>query len=163
GTGNGGWLVNGAKPNTASAPGLISTALTWEQIRNWNFGADWAILDNRLTGSFDYYLRYTDNGVGPGLVLPATLGTAVPRTNNIDIVTKGFEFSLGWNDQKGDFGYGARLNLSDNTTKVLAYNNPTNSLEDRKSTRLNSSHVKISYAVFCLKKKTPRSTAQMTL
>src|SRR5690606_16265422 len=28
--------------------------------------------------------------------------------------------------------------------------------EDRKSTRLNSSHVKISYAVFCLKKKTNR-------
>src|SRR5690606_41934206 len=27
------------------------------------------------------------------------------------------------------------------------------SLRDRKSTRLNSSHVKISYAVFCLKKK----------
>src|SRR5690606_41620873 len=27
-------------------------------------------------------------------------------------------------------------------------------LADRKSTRLNSSHVKISYAVFCLKKKT---------
>src|SRR5699024_12030264 len=27
-------------------------------------------------------------------------------------------------------------------------------LEDRKSTRLNSSHVSISYAVFCLKKKT---------
>src|SRR5207302_3871414 len=27
-------------------------------------------------------------------------------------------------------------------------------LSDRKSTRLNSSHVKISYAVFCLKKKT---------
>src|SRR5439155_12856344 len=26
---------------------------------------------------------------------------------------------------------------------------------DRKSTRLNSSHVAISYAVFCLKKKTP--------
>src|SRR5690606_39959330 len=28
---------------------------------------------------------------------------------------------------------------------------------DRKSTRLNSSHVKISYAVFCLKKKTKQS------
>src|SRR3989442_7805549 len=27
---------------------------------------------------------------------------------------------------------------------------------DRKSTRLNSSHVRISYAVFCLKKKTKR-------
>src|SRR5699024_12635426 len=30
---------------------------------------------------------------------------------------------------------------------------------DRKSTRLNSSHVSISYAVFCLKKKTHSTTA----
>src|SRR5690554_7011972 len=29
--------------------------------------------------------------------------------------------------------------------------------KDRKSTRLNSSHVRTSYAVFCLKKKTARS------
>src|SRR3712207_7260697 len=29
---------------------------------------------------------------------------------------------------------------------------------DRKSTRLNSSHANISYAVFCLKKKTPHHT-----
>src|SRR5690554_7357230 len=32
-------------------------------------------------------------------------------------------------------------------------NNITVSVIDRKSTRLNSSHVRISYAVFCLKKK----------
>src|SRR3989442_3269212 len=30
---------------------------------------------------------------------------------------------------------------------------PTGRCRDRKSTRLNSSHVRISYAVFCLKKK----------
>src|SRR5690349_22333206 len=30
--------------------------------------------------------------------------------------------------------------------------------EDRKSTRLNSSHVEISYAVFCLKKKKAKTT-----
>src|SRR3712207_7613181 len=32
-------------------------------------------------------------------------------------------------------------------------------LQDRKSTRLNSSHANISYAVFCLKKKKPLATA----
>src|SRR5690625_5635252 len=32
--------------------------------------------------------------------------------------------------------------------------------EDRKSTRLNSSHVAISYAVFCLKKKKTTASAQ---
>src|SRR5205809_2402437 len=33
---------------------------------------------------------------------------------------------------------------------------------DRKSTRLNSSHGYISYAVFCLKKKTKKNNAQLT-
>src|SRR5689334_24384537 len=32
-------------------------------------------------------------------------------------------------------------------------------LQDRKSTRLNSSHSSISYAVFCLKKKIPRPSS----
>src|SRR5690606_41044801 len=36
-----------------------------------------------------------------------------------------------------------------------------NTKGDRKSTRLNSSHVKISYAVFCLKKKTRTNTASI--
>src|SRR3712207_7233827 len=35
--------------------------------------------------------------------------------------------------------------------------------EDRKSTRLNSSHANISYAVFCLKKKTTQSNALHTI
>src|SRR5690625_5601400 len=37
--------------------------------------------------------------------------------------------------------------------EYLAFNKWRNQQEDRKSTRLNSSHVAISYAVFCLKKK----------
>src|SRR5688572_32005133 len=35
----------------------------------------------------------------------------------------------------------------------LSYVDYVNVIEDRKSTRLNSSHSQISYAVFCLKKK----------
>src|SRR5207253_4737535 len=34
---------------------------------------------------------------------------------------------------------------------------------DRKSTRLNSSHVAISYAVFCLKKKNERATEELQI
>src|SRR2546430_13709956 len=37
---------------------------------------------------------------------------------------------------------------------TLSYRFLAASVEDRKSTRLNSSHSQISYAVFCLKKKT---------
>src|SRR5690606_28172104 len=57
----------------------------------------------------------------------------------------------------------SRAGLSSNTPRVLyrlpevaaaiGRGEPIYICEDRKSTRLNSSHVKISYAVFCLKKK----------
>src|SRR5690625_1759644 len=43
--------------------------------------------------------------------------------------------------------------VGDILTKSLGANTPINMIQDRKSTRLNSSHVAISYAVFCLKKK----------
>src|SRR5690606_42133662 len=36
-----------------------------------------------------------------------------------------------------------------------------NATRDRKSTRLNSSHVKISYAVFCLKKKKQQTSTKV--
>src|SRR3712207_7982245 len=44
-----------------------------------------------------------------------------------------------------------RLNVSPNTTNVIP--GQVTLTVDRKSTRLNSSHANISYAVFCLKKK----------
>src|SRR5690349_24191485 len=40
--------------------------------------------------------------------------------------------------------------------RLAAARSSARSLGDRKSTRLNSSHVEISYAVFCLKKKKNR-------
>src|SRR5690625_7071779 len=53
------------------------------------------------------------------------------------------------------------IHLSHNPISLLALH--THTLErDRKSTRLNSSHVAISYAVFCLKKKTTVSARHST-
>src|SRR5690554_747598 len=49
-----------------------------------------------------------------------------------------------------------RISLTSTTDATTIKNGNVNSLlvfKDRKSTRLNSSHVRISYAVFCLKKK----------
>src|SRR5438034_255343 len=48
--------------------------------------------------------------------------------------------------------------ISADTTFAIDSLNPGEDQTDRKSTRLNSSHTVISYAVFCLKKKKKRST-----
>ena len=128
-TTNGGkWLQNGALTSVASVPGLISTSLSWEKIKNTNIGFDFGALNNRLTGSFDYFWRKTKNMVGPGVELPAILGATVPSTNNTDLTTFGWELSIGWRDKVGEFGYGVKLNISDNQTRIDKYPNPMNSL-----------------------------------
>src|SRR2546430_11496329 len=50
--------------------------------------------------------------------------------------------------------FGKRANYEKAVAYLLSeYNSITAHLRDRKSTRLNSSHSQISYAVFCLKKR----------
>src|SRR5690625_6497736 len=53
-------------------------------------------------------------------------------------------YSNRWDTNAGEFGLLLNYAYSEISTRT----------EDRKSIRLNSSHVAISYAVFCLKKKT---------
>src|SRR6478672_12292110 len=55
-----------------------------------------------------------------------------------------------------------RLLIGGRSTRVNCKpNNPPPVLSDRKSTRLNSSHDQISYAVFCLKKKKLESSSSV--
>lgn len=130
GAANSKWLVDGKPVNTASAPGLVSSSLTWEKIYNMNFGLDVAALNNRLTGSFDYFIRDTKDMVGLGSTPPAILGTTVPVTNNTDLRTFGWELQLGWRDQIGDFRYGVKLNISDSQTRIKRFANPTKKISD---------------------------------
>ncbi|MDR1115476.1 MAG: TonB-dependent receptor [Tannerella sp.] len=125
------WLTaTGTKPNIASVGSLVSTSLTWETVRTWNAGLDYGLLNNRLTGSFDYFTRYTYDMVGPAPELPVTLGISSPRTNNTDLYTKGWELSIAWKDRTA-FGlnYGINVSLSDQQTYIDSYpGNITNGL-----------------------------------
>lgn len=126
---NGTWLVGNQKPNTASAPVLVSEFLTWEKVASWNVGFDLAAFQNRLTLSFEIFRRDTKNMVGPAPQLPSSLGTAPARINNTDMTSKGFDFQIGWRDKIGeDFSYGIMGTLTDSRQQVTKYPNVTNSL-----------------------------------
>src|SRR5690625_5643930 len=63
------------------------------------------------------------------------------------------------NGMAQSFPAGHRLRVSVSTSYwPVVWPPPQPERTDRKSTRLNSSHVAISYAVFCLKKKIRRTT-----
>jgi TonB-linked SusC/RagA family outer membrane protein len=131
GAANGAWLQNSLMPNTASVGSLISTLLTWETVRTYDVGIDYAFLNNRLSGSFDYFTRYTKNMVGPAPQLPITLGLNPPVTNNCDLRTGGWELSLTWRDRlKNGLNYGITASLSDQVTYIDNYpGNKTGSID----------------------------------
>lgn len=122
------WLVDGNIQNSAGLPGIVSSMKTWETIETWDVGLDWALFNNRLTGSFDYFIRYTYDMIGPAPELSNALGTGVPKINNSDMKSYGFELELGWRDRIKDFSYGVKFVLSDAQQKILRYPNKTNSL-----------------------------------
>ena len=129
-TNSGSWLQNGAKTTTIGVPTAITTELTWEKVRSWNVGVDFGLFNNRLTGSFDYYTRYTVDMMGASLELPSILGYTTPKTNNTDLKTYGWELEIAWKDQL-DCGifYGAKFLLSDAQTVVTRYpSNTTGSI-----------------------------------
>lgn len=125
---NYGWIVDGKLPSYASNPGIVSAAMTWETIQSWDLGLDFALLNNRLTGSVGYFQRKTLDMIGPAPELSTILGTSVPKVNNCDMVSYGFEFEVGWRDQIGDFSYGVKFNMSDAQQEITRYPNPSKSL-----------------------------------
>lgn len=128
GTANSAWLIGGERLNTSNAPGIVSSALTWERIESWNVGLDFAALNNRLQGTLEYFNRTTRDMVGPPSPLPFTLGTGQPSENNATLVSKGWEAELKWRDYVGKVNYGLRFILSDDIQTVTQYYNPTGSL-----------------------------------
>jgi TonB-linked SusC/RagA family outer membrane protein len=120
-----GWILSGDRPYYIGAPGLVSNNLTWETANTLDFGLDLSALKNRLDFSFDWYSRQTLDMIGPANALPSVLGVSVPRTNNADMVTRGFEASIGWKDRASDdFQYTISFNLSDYVSEITRYNNP---------------------------------------
>src|SRR5205085_4745126 len=72
-------------------------------------------------------------------------------------LSRGLWFGAGWAVGRwgaARWGWGGRVNWragSISRAGAVWQHNPTHRRGDRKSTRLNSSHSQISYAVFCLK------------
>ena len=133
GTANGSWIQDGLRPNTATVPNLISSTMGWESVKSWNVGFDFGALNNRLTGSFDYYNRFTLDMIGPAPTLPGILGIGVPKTNNTDLKTYGFDLNIAWNDRIGKVGYGVKFILSDSQTEITRYPNETGDISGNRN------------------------------
>lgn len=123
-----GGTIFGVNPTSHTSlwiDGIRSDQRTWETINSHDVGVDFAFLNNRLRGSFDYFIK-RNNGMFINVEYPSILGAGAPKTNNGKFEAKGWEIALNWNDKIGQVTYNLGASLSDAWSKVLELENNEN-------------------------------------
>ena len=102
---------------------LANPNLRWEKTTSWNVGLDFGFLDNRITGTFDYYVMPTSDMIMKQR-LPIFSGVDNITTNLGKVENKGFELSINSQNVKTrNFEWNTTLGFSKykNTIKHLYY------------------------------------------
>jgi TonB-dependent starch-binding outer membrane protein SusC len=100
---------------TTIRPNAVDPNIKWEETTSYNFGLDYGVLNNRIVGSLDFYVKDTDDLI---FNVPVAAGTFLSNwvTTNIGSMrNRGFEFSL-----EGDVLQGRALSW--NTSFTAATN-----------------------------------------
>ena len=117
---NGTYYFNNGLAPQAYLGNMTDYSRTWEKLRNLNIGIDFAVLNGRLSGSFDWYKKNNDNML-VALTYPDALGATAPATNNAKLRVKGWEVQLNWNDKVGEVEYWVSASLADSRSMVTEY------------------------------------------
>ena len=100
--------------------GLGNPDLRWETTTQFNLGLDFAMFDNRLRLTFDWYDKKTDNLLRDGYVAPSTSFDRV-KINGGSVRNRGFEVTLAGDIvAKKDWSFSATAVFSRNRNKVLS-------------------------------------------
>jgi TonB-linked SusC/RagA family outer membrane protein len=99
-------------------PGILPNEdITWETSEQLDIGFDAYFLDSRFKVAFDYYKKTTNDWLVQA-PQPDIFGPEAPYINGGDVENTGYELSLRWDDEIGDFSYGAHFNISTNDNEV---------------------------------------------
>jgi len=100
---------------------LPNPNLGWEYSETINFGLDFGLIKNRLTGTFEYYQTKTKD-ILLGLGLPPTSGVSGYTANIGETENKGWELSLDGRilDNVDGFTWDAGINMYSNKNELTA-------------------------------------------
>lgn len=115
--GIGNYPENGGIQPGANLSTLGDSELTWETSYQTNFGLDYALLNDRIYGSMDYYFTTTKDLLLPVNIAPST-GYRSILTNIGEVENEGFEFSITSRNVVGDFQWSTDFNIATNRNQV---------------------------------------------
>ncbi len=115
------YLFGNTPAKTQFVNKLVNKAFQWESTGAFNFGLDFGILKQRLSGSVNYYSSIT-NDLLINRAIPIMNGFANVMSNIGQLENKGFEFQLNSvNIKNHDFSWNSTLNFWLNRNKLVSY------------------------------------------
>ncbi|PWN07975.1 SusC/RagA family TonB-linked outer membrane protein [Rhodohalobacter mucosus] len=91
--------------------------LQWERTTQYNFGLDYEMLGDRVSGEIDYYIKKTDDLL-LNVNVPATTGFTSQLRNVGELENNGFEFVLNTHNLVGEFQWTTSFNIAFNENKI---------------------------------------------
>ena len=114
-------VTNGGIAAGVSARNIANTLLQWEGSKEINPGIDFGFLDNRITGSIDYYVRTSDQLLLENPVSYVT-GFNGGIVNLGEVENRGFEFELrSRNVVRSNFQWNTTLIASTNENELISF------------------------------------------
>jgi TonB-dependent starch-binding outer membrane protein SusC len=105
------YIVGGNVVKTLAETGVPNPGYTWEVANNSNVGLEGAALNSHLTFEFDVFNNIrTKILMQNSAVVPASAGITLPPENLGKVRNRGFEFTIGYNDNFGDVRFGVSVN-----------------------------------------------------
>lgn len=95
-TGYGYYLVDGEYMQVWGTENNVNPDLRWEKNKNWNIGLDFALFNNRITGSLSYFNRRSEDLLGTYFVPIPPYTHQNIFVNVGTMANQGFEFELNF-------------------------------------------------------------------
>jgi iron complex outermembrane receptor protein len=155
---SGAYYMFGGTPIATYRPAAYNSSLKWETTKAWNFGFDFGLFGDRITGSAEYYTRKTEDLLA---TVPVAAGTNFNKemlSNVGNISSKGVEISLSATPiQTKDWTWDVSANATYQDNKITnlrlnelseSPNTPTGAIESHYVQVLSEGYAPYSYYVY---------------
>ena len=96
-----------------------NSGLSWEKSAKQNYGIDFSLFNQKLSGSIDYFYEKRTDILAKASTDPIIHAMSLPVLNLGIVSNKGVELNLKWNHKINSFRYWTNLNVSYAKNKIV--------------------------------------------
>lgn len=129
------YILGNAETKTLFEARIPNTSITWEVATNSNLGLEGQMFNGNVFFEFDVFSNKRTNILWTkNASVPQSTGLTLPRQNLGEVLNKGWEFNIGYRNQKEGFKYNVSVNGGYAQNKILFWDEAPGAPEWQRTT-----------------------------